>query len=73
MIEHNYANNLLCILFKNRRIIRCLGVWRNYLAVSMRISARFSEKTSVFHWNVESHKEDFECSFQFGNFRSRVK
>ena len=45
------------------RTIRFLGVWRNYLAVNSRISERFSEKTSTFCWNVESYKEDFECSF----------
>ena len=61
------------LLLKNMRIIRFLGVWWNYLAVNSRISERLSEKTSTFRWNVESYREDFECSFQFRFFRSRVK
>ena len=39
----------------------------------IRDSERVSEKTSTFQRNVESYKEDFECSIQFRNLRSRVK
>ena len=33
----------------------------------------FPRKLQHFRWNVESYKEDLECSFHFRNFRSRVK
>ena len=49
-----------------------LKYFRIFSSLYASFSERFSEKCSTFHSNTGHYKEEFECSFHSGKYRSRV-